>query len=97
MIVKHQDIAVLTGDLVASTTLGEARIARAFQALADSAALQAAWHGAPLRFTRHRGDGWQVALARPARSVRPGVPKATRSRAISRLLWGLPPTISGRA
>ena len=70
MTAGHRHIAVLTGDLVASTTLGEARIARAFAVLADCATQQEAWHGAPLRFTRHRGDGWQVALAKPALALR---------------------------
>ncbi|MGR3322337.1 MAG: MarR family transcriptional regulator [Pseudooceanicola sp.] len=58
-------IAVLTGDLVASTRLDRAGVAGAMEALSDQAGLQAGWHGAPLRFSRHRGDGWQVALARP--------------------------------
>ena len=70
MTADHRLIAVLTGDLVASTALGGARIARAFEILADCAETQAGWHGAPLHFTRHRGDGWQVALARPALALR---------------------------
>ncbi len=63
-------IAVLTGDLVGSTSLSPAQLAQAFDALADCAAMQADWHGAPLHFTRQRGDGWQVALARPALALR---------------------------
>lgn len=63
-------IAVLTGDLVNSTGLGEANVARAFDALATCAAAQAAWQGDSLRFTRHRGDGWQVALGRPQLAFR---------------------------
>ncbi|MBR9652021.1 MarR family transcriptional regulator [Thalassovita aquimarina] len=63
-------IAVLTGDLVASTRLPPGQLASAFDALADCAALQADWHRAPLRFTRQRGDGWQVVLARPAFALR---------------------------
>ncbi len=66
----NHPIAVLTGDLVDSTRLGESRINGAFEALADCAETQAAWHGAPLHFTRHRGDGWQVVLARPALALR---------------------------
>lgn len=58
-------ITVLTGDLVDSTGLGAAKTTRALRALEASAAAQAAWHGAPLHFTRHRGDGWQVVLMRP--------------------------------
>ncbi|MYM55751.1 MarR family transcriptional regulator [Rhodobacteraceae bacterium GS-10] len=67
-IVSH--IAVLTGDLVGSTSLSPAQVAQAFDALADCAAMQADWHGALLHFTRQRGDGWQVALARPALALR---------------------------
>ena len=67
-VVSH--IAVLTGDLVGSTGLSPAEVAQAFDALIDCAAMQADWHGAPLHFTRQRGDGWQVALARPALALR---------------------------
>ena len=63
-------IAVLTGDLVASTALGTDKIAQAFEALEACAATQAGWFGAPLHFTRHRGDGWQVVLARPECALR---------------------------
>lgn len=63
-------IAVLTGDLVHSTDLGPEKIERAFAALEDCARTQAEWHGAPLHFTRHRGDGWQVVLARPEMALR---------------------------
>ena len=65
-----QRIAVLTGDLVHSTELGPEKIERAFKALEDCAQVQEAWHGAPLHFTRHRGDGWQVVLARPEMALR---------------------------
>ncbi|KAB6715803.1 hypothetical protein C8029_12755 [Roseobacter sp. TSBP12] len=63
-------IAVLTGDLVNSTGLGPAKIERAFAALEDCAATQAEWMGESLHFTRHRGDGWQVALAEPKYALR---------------------------
>ena len=67
---KPQQIAVITGDLVNSAALGAEGIERAMQALADCADVQADWHGAPLHFTRHRGDGWQVVLARPEMVLR---------------------------
>ena len=66
----ERHIAVLTGDLVHSTKLGPEKIERAFKALEDCAQVQEAWHGAPLHFTRHRGDGWQVVLARPDMALR---------------------------
>jgi len=63
-------IAVLTGDLVGSGRIGPEKVARAFRALEACAATQERWMGAPLNFTRQRGDGWQVALARPEMALR---------------------------
>ena len=67
---KPRKIAVITGDLVNSTELGREKIERAFTALEYCAEMQADWHGAPLHFTRHRGDGWQVVLAKPEMALR---------------------------
>ena len=67
---KTHKIAVITGDLVNSTELGREKVEHAFAALEDCAETQAEWHGAPLHFTRHRGDGWQVVLARPEMALR---------------------------
>ena len=63
-------IAVLTGDLVDSTSLGSKKVSQAFDVIEKSSFEQEAWHGAPLHFTRQRGDGWQVALARPKLALR---------------------------
>ena len=63
-------IAVLTGDIVGSTALDRAALDHAMRALEDCARDQAQWMGAPLHFTRHRGDGWQVVCARPALALR---------------------------
>ena len=67
---KTRKIAVLTGDIVGSTVLGTAKLERAMAALAECAEVQADWHGESLRFTRNRGDGWQVVLARSEMAVR---------------------------
>jgi len=67
---KTRKIAVITGDIVGSTALGPAKLERAMAALAASAKVQAGWHGESLRFTRNRGDGWQVVLARPEMALR---------------------------
>ncbi|NVK46389.1 MAG: MarR family transcriptional regulator [Rhodobacteraceae bacterium] len=68
---KTRKIAVLTGDLVNSTGLGPEKVERAFVALEDCAEMQAEWMGGQsLHFTRHRGDGWQVALAEPKYALR---------------------------
>lgn len=63
-------IAVITGDLVNSTALGHIKIEQAFATLEACAKVQADWYGAPLHFTRHRGDGWQVILTRPKMALR---------------------------
>lgn len=68
--ITHAPIAVLTGDLVNSGALGPEKIVRAFRALTTSAEQQAGWMGAPLRFTRHRGDGWQAVLMSPQKALR---------------------------
>ncbi|WP_421703885.1 MarR family transcriptional regulator [Aliiroseovarius sp.] len=63
-------IAVLTGDIIGSTQMAPADLERAFDALSASAETQAAWHGEDLHFTRQRGDGWQVRLAKPELTLR---------------------------
>lgn len=71
MVTHTRKIAVLTGDLVGSTALGPQKIEQAFEALKDCAEMQAAWmDGQSLHFTRHRGDGWQVALPEPKYALR---------------------------
>lgn len=56
--------AVLTGDLVASTTLPDDRAEAAMSALHHVA------QDEDLPFTRFRGDGWQMLLARPGHALR---------------------------
>lgn len=70
MIANTPHIAVLTGDIIGSTQMAPADLERAFDALAASAEVQAARHGESLHFTRQRGDGWQVRLARPDLALR---------------------------
>lgn len=67
---QPRNVAVITGDLVNSTALGPEKVERAFAALQTCAEGQAAWMGESLRFTRHRGDGWQVVLAKPKYTLR---------------------------
>ncbi|MCV6597761.1 MAG: hypothetical protein OIF40_11870 [Mangrovicoccus sp.] len=62
--------AVLTGDLVKSTRASPEAVHVAFASLQSAAEICAIWHGASLRFTRFRGDGWQVVLARPELALR---------------------------
>lgn len=66
----HRHIAVLTGDLVGSTTLSRAQLDAAFAALEDAAEQIGAWTGDSLRLSRHRGDGWQAVLTAPEYALR---------------------------
>lgn len=61
--------AVLTGDIVASRSTEPARVDRAIAALSEAAReLDGAW-ATDTRFTRYRGDGWQVLVNRPRLAV----------------------------
>lgn len=63
-------LAVLTGDIVRSTRVGADRLDAAMAALARGADRLARLQGAPTRFTRARGDGWQMVLTDPRLSLR---------------------------
>lgn len=58
-------IAILTGDLIQSRRADGARVAAAFDVLQTAALDFGQAHDLDLRFTRYRGDGWQVALSDP--------------------------------
>ena len=62
--------AVLTGDIVASRRSGRARLDAGIAALSLASDRFAAIAGSDLRFTRYRGDGWQVLLDRPDLALR---------------------------
>ena len=55
--------AVLTGDLIASRDAPAGRVDAALDALREGAAAFGRHHGFDPRFTRSRGDGWQVLVA----------------------------------
>jgi hypothetical protein len=66
-------VAVITGDLVGSSRHPADRIDAAMQAIQNTASLIGAWQTPPqdTRFTRFRGDGWQICLAQtPALCLR---------------------------
>ena len=56
---------ILTGDLIKSRRADAKAIAAAFDVLQSAAADFGQAQGIDLRFTRYRGDGWQVALTDP--------------------------------
>jgi hypothetical protein len=64
--------AVITGDLIGSTRQSSARIDVAMMTIKSAASDIAAWHTPPqdTRFTRYRGDGWQIVIARPTFALR---------------------------
>lgn len=63
-------IAVLTGDLIASTAASALAVDRAMLALAQAAQTIGGWIGHDTRFTRFRGDGWQIYLDQPSLALR---------------------------
>ncbi len=75
-------IAVLTGDLIGSTDAGYDAVERAMTLIERTAEDIARWPGGiPARFTRYRGDGWQMVVAPPARALRAAILLAARLRA----------------
>ena len=66
--------AVLTGDLVGSTKVARPTLEACMDHLRTAAQTISIWTGMePLRFTRFRGDGWQVILNQPQFAVRAGL------------------------
>ncbi|MDP3196427.1 hypothetical protein [Tabrizicola sp.] len=92
----RSQIAVLTGDLVASTRQTTDRVDEAMQILRQVADQIATWHSPPhdTRFTRFRGDGWQLLLADPGLALRAAVVLQGRLGALgleSRISIGIAP------
>jgi hypothetical protein len=58
-------LAVLTGDIVKSSTLPEGGLAQVFEGLDAAAAALAGWQDVAPRLTRARGDSWQAVCAAP--------------------------------
>ncbi len=66
-------VAVLTGDLIGSTRIERARVEQTMDLLGDEsrrAGQPWLWPIWGARFTRFRGDGWQMLLARPHLALR---------------------------
>ncbi|MHC0053953.1 hypothetical protein [Actibacterium sp. D379-3] len=62
--------AVLTGDLVGSTKAGAVAVDAAMATLSQGADTLSHWAGCETRFTRFRGDGWQIYLDVPGLALR---------------------------
>lgn len=76
-----EDWAILTGDLRGSTAAGPGRVAATLDILRDCAAAFSAWTGTDARFTRFRGDGWQLRLAPAGLGLRAALTVAACLRA----------------
>ncbi len=75
-------IAVLTGDLIASTDQKASVVDTAMGRIRVAAEAVARWPGnSDTRFTRFRGDGWQVCLAAPQYCLRAALFVAATLRA----------------
>ncbi len=74
--------AVLTGDLIDSTAAGTEATDEAMAILADTAEDISGWPDAgPTRFTRYRGDGWQILVTPPKYALRATLVLTARLRA----------------
>lgn len=67
---QKPQIAVLTGDLVGSTTLGSKATNRAMDLIRVRTKKYKEWFGSQTQFSQHRGDGWQIALIEPKYALR---------------------------
>ncbi len=65
-----QELAVLTGDIVASSRLSPGTLDDVLETVAASAGTAASWTGSLARFGRYRGDGWQCVGPSPELSLR---------------------------
>jgi hypothetical protein len=65
-----RELAVMTGDIVASSRLAPGDLDGVLETVAASAETAASWSGGQARFGRHRGDGWQCLGPSPALSLR---------------------------
>jgi hypothetical protein len=64
------DAAVLTGDLIASTQAGQVATDRAMALIQSVANAESLQDGTDIRFTRFRGDGWQIYCSDPTKVFR---------------------------
>ena len=74
--------AILTGDLIGSSHATPLALERAIEVLSAAAGTAASWTpDRESRFTRYRGDGWQMHLADPRLALRAAIVIAARLRA----------------
>lgn len=74
--------SILTGDLVGSSGLTAAQIDRVFATLQDTAKALNKFQQGPTRFSRHRGDGWQMVVRAPDLALRSALAMRASLRAL---------------
>lgn len=95
MITPLHPVAVLTGDLIGSTGHSPEWTTQALDRIKTCAQEIRAWDDADdPRFTRYRGDGWQIVLSEPYRALRAALYiqaslKSVQSGARSRIAIGM--------
>ena len=95
-----QNVAILTGDFVKSSNVTPDLLDTAMQQLAQTAKDMAEWmRPADLRFTRFRGDGWQVCIEQPWLSLRAAlvflaILRAGGTKLTSRISIGVGPVVT---
>jgi hypothetical protein len=80
-IMSKAHAAILTGDLISSRKTSPDAVDAALATLADSARTFGDRWLQDTRFTRHRGDGWQIVLQDPGLALRAMLYLAARLRA----------------
>lgn len=78
--------AILTGDLVGSTKAGPDLIDHTFEILTDTANHLTQHQGESTRLSRFRGDGWQMFIDAPSRSLQSCIYIVARLRADGKAL-----------
>lgn len=76
-----EQISVITGDVVGSSDAPPEALEGTMAVIAQAAAELAYWPLPPPRFTRFRGDGWQVVVAAPESGLRAALFLTARLRA----------------
>jgi hypothetical protein len=78
---RPPDVAILTGDLIGSTKVDAEVVDRTLALLEKASHEAGSWRDLNPRFTRFRGDGWQIMFSEPQLALRAAVYLLARLRA----------------
>ncbi|MEO6301404.1 MAG: hypothetical protein ABIV25_09380 [Paracoccaceae bacterium] len=70
---SHPTAAILTGDLIGSTQVAPPALDGAMATLRDGSTEIGKWVSKDCKFTRFRGDGWQIQISRPELALRAAI------------------------